>query len=305
MVKIQNLTIGYKNPLINNINTDLSVGDMVMVVGDNGVGKTTLFKNILNQIKPLSGNILLNKKSVTEMTSVEISKQISMVFSKANIPKQYTTLDLVSLGKLVHYPYYFRLNNIDKHEINTIISHLNLDNLADRKLIELSDGNLQKAFIGRALAQDSTVIILDEPTAHLDEANKIAILKILRSLAKENNKIILFSSHDWRLAKEFSDKIWYIKDHKLFSGITEDILLQHPELMKPSLFDITSGFVAPQIVAPEIQKELLFSFLQKNFEKDLSKFQFIFKESFWHVSINNFQSKLFSFEEILQFLSKN
>jgi iron complex transport system ATP-binding protein len=119
---------------------------------------------------------------------------------------------LISLGKYIHYSFYFKLNETDKLEITEIINKLNLSEYQNKKLTELSDGNLQKAFIGRALAQNSPFIILDEPTTHLDEENKLTILSLLRNLAKSENKLILFSSHDWRLAKEFSDKIWWIKD---------------------------------------------------------------------------------------------
>ena len=101
-----------------------------------------------------------------------------------------------------------------------IIDSLNLTSYKDFPLKKLSDGNLQKAFIGRALAQNTPMIILDEPTTYLDEENKMMILNLLKKLAKEKNKAILFSSHDWRLAKDFSDKIWWLKDHRLKIGRT-------------------------------------------------------------------------------------
>ena len=101
-----------------------------------------------------------------------------------------------------------------------IIDSLNLTSYKDFPLKKLSDGNLQKAFIGRALAQNTPMIILDEPTTYLDEENKMMILNLLKKLAKEKNKAILFSSHDWRLAKDFSDKIWWLKDHRLKIGET-------------------------------------------------------------------------------------
>ena len=128
------------------------------------------------------------------------------------------------------------------------------------------------------------------------------ILKVLRNLAEEHHKLILFSSHDWRLAKEFSDKIWYIKDQKLQSGISEDILISNPELSSPQLFNIHENFVAPQIFAPEFQKELLYSFLQKNIKKDLSGIIFTFNQSFWEISAPGIQRKAYSFAEILNLI---
>ncbi|MEG0762169.1 MAG: ABC transporter ATP-binding protein, partial [Chryseobacterium sp.] len=125
----------------------------------------------------------------------------------------------------------------------------------------------------------------------------------LRKLAKQQNKLILFSSHDWRLAKEFADKIWYVKDHHLYAGIVEDVLLQHDELTDASLFQVDQDFVAPSIVAPQIQKEMLYSFLQKNFRKNLSHLHFEFKDSFWEISDPLQKQKCESFEEMLNFVS--
>ncbi|STC98975.1 ATP-binding cassette domain-containing protein [Chryseobacterium carnipullorum] len=164
-------------------------------------------------------------------------------------------------------------------------------------LKNLSDGNLQKAFIGRAITQNSPVIILDEPTTHLDEKNKLIILKTLRRLAKEQHKIILFSSHDWRLAKEFADKIWYVKDNQLFSGLVEDLLLQHDELTNASLFQVNENFVPPSITAPQVHKEMLYSLLQKNSEKDLSSLHFEYKDGFWEILTNTSRQQYESFEK--------
>jgi iron complex transport system ATP-binding protein len=250
----------------------------------------------------LEGKVLLNGVKTNTLSSKEMAQQIAVVFSKSQIPSNYTLLDLISFGKYIHYPYYFELNNSDKDEVEAIIESLNLTKYSDFQLSQLSDGNLQKAFIGRALAQNSPMIILDEPTTHLDEDNKIIILKLLRNLAKTQNKLILFSSHDWRLAKEFAGKIWLINNEKLEAGITEEILLKHNELLNPHIFNVSCGFVAPQIFAPDLHKEMLYSFLQKNVQKNLSDFKFEFTSSFWFISNHHIQQKCSSFEEIATFI---
>ena len=301
-LELKNTTIGYKTPLINRVNTSLALGEVCLLIGNNGVGKTTLIKSILNQIKVLDGDVLLNGKGTKNFSSKEMAEQIAVVFSKSQIPANYTLRDLISFGKYIHYPYYFELNDTDKKEVEQIIESLNLTQYRDFPLSQLSDGNLQKAFIGRALAQNSPMIILDEPTTHLDEENKIIILKLLRNLAKKQNKLILFSSHDWRLAKEFADKIWLINTQKIDAGITEEILLLHDELLNPNIFAFTEGFVAPQIFAPNLHKEMLYSFLQKNFKTDLSFLKFEFKEQIWVVSNHHFQQNCHSFEEIALFV---
>ena len=235
-LEIKNTTIGYQKPLISEVNASLDFGDVCLLIGNNGVGKTTLIKSILHQISTLNGEILIHQKNIEKLTDKEIAEQIAVVFSKAQIPANYTTEDLISLGKFIHLPYYYQLEKEDLEDVNNIISQLKLEEYRNIQLQKLSDGNLQKAFIGRALAQNSPVIILDEPTTHLDEENKIIILKLLRDLAKNHDKIILFSSHDWRLAKEFVDKIWFINDEKLQEGLAEDILLQNDLLTNPHLF---------------------------------------------------------------------
>lgn len=297
-LELKNTTVGYKTPLIKAIETALALGEICLLIGNNGVGKTTLIKSILNQTSLLSGDILLEGKSVKTLSNNETAKKIAVVFSKSQIPANYTVADLVAFGKYIHYPFYFELNDADKHEVDYLIDSLNLTQYRNFPLQKLSDGNLQKAFIGRALAQNSPMIILDEPTTHLDEENKIVILKLLRKLAKTQNKLILFSSHDWRLSKEFADKIWLVNEGILDSGITEDILLKHDELLNPNIFHFNEGFVPPQIIAPILQKEMLYSFLQKNTSKNLSSLKFEFKDGIWLISGDNFQQKCISFNEV-------
>jgi len=301
-LEIQNTSIGYSEPLISDINTSLQLGEVCLLMGNNGIGKTTLIKSILGQNKLLKGEISINGKSNQKLNSNEIASQIAIVFSKAEIPDNYTVTDLISLGKYIHYPYYFKLNETDKQEISDIIAKLNLSEYQNKKLTELSDGNLQKVFIGRALAQNSPFIILDEPTTHLDEENKLMILSLLRNLAKSENKLILFSSHDWRLAKEFSDKIWWIKEKKLISGISEEVILNNPELITPKILNFNQTFHSPEIDAPKLEKEMMFSYLQKNFSQDLQKFKLTFKNDFWELNSDNFYDNCHSFQQIKQSL---
>lgn len=304
-LELKNTNIGYTAPLIKGVNASLKLGEVCLLIGNNGVGKTTLIKSILDQIPTLSGDIFIEGKNIKNFSTKEIAEKIAVVFSKAQIPANYTIEDLIALGKYIHYPYYFELEQPDKEEVKTIIESLNLSQYKNLTLNKLSDGNLQKAFIGRAFAQNSPMIILDEPTTHLDEENKITILKLLREFAQKHHKLILFSSHDWRLAKEFADKIWFVKDQQLFTGIAEDVLSSHSELSEPVLFDMGNHFVPPFISAPQFQKELLYSVLQKNFKKDLSNFNFTFSEGFWELDKGNFQQKFKNFEEIILFLQNS
>ena len=126
---------------------------------------------------------------------------------------------------------------------------------------------------------------------------------ILRNLAKKHQKLILFSSHDWRLAKEFADKIWLLHDGKLDTGIAEEILMKHHELLNPQLFNLEKGFVAPQIDAPALQKEMLYSLLQKNYAFDISATKFSYSRDIWTVKTENVVFECKSFEEIVKILN--
>lgn len=298
-LQIKQANIGYNKTLISNAESSLYLGEVCLLIGNNGVGKTTLIKSILNQIPLLSGEIFIHRKNIKELSAKEMAEQVAVVFSNSVIPQNYTVEDLISLGKYIYYPFYFELKKEDREEVSHIIEALDLAQYKDTPLKNLSDGNLQKAFIGRAITQNSPIIILDEPTTHLDEKNKIIILKTLRELAKEHHKLILFSSHDWRLAKEFADKIWYVKDTSLYTGMVEDILLQHDELTSATLFEINPDFVSPHIKAPYVYKEMLFSLLQKNFRKDLSALTFELNNELWTISDSEKVYQCESFEEII------
>lgn len=284
ILELKNTTIGHNTPLLESVNASLNLGEVCLIIGNNGVGKTTLIKSILNQIPLIYGAIKINGKDISNLNYKEIAKQIAVVFSNPQIPVNHTVEDLVSLGKYIHYPYYFELDKEDKEEVNAIIQDLNLGQYKNFPLPYLSDGNLQKTFIGRALAQNSPILILDEPTTHLDEENKIITLKLLRSIAKEQNKLILFSSHDWRLAKEFADKIWYIKNKTLYAGLTEDILLEHKNLIFSHLFHFNQNFIPPKISAPDFEKKMIHSALNKHSNKDLSNQNIHFENNYFIVN---------------------
>lgn len=303
-LEIKQAHIGYEKPLINTINATLKLGDVALLMGNNGVGKTTLIKTLLKQLPLLSGQILINGEDINTYNSKSIAELISIVFSKSEIPSNYTVFDLISFGKYIHYPYYFKLNKKDIQEIEDIISRLQLEQYRDTLLIHLSDGNLQKVFIGRALAQNSPVIILDEPTTHLDEDNKLMILKLLRDLAKNDQKLVLFSSHDWRLAKEFSDQLWWVKNNLMISGLTEEVLLNNQDLINNHILFSSSNFVAPEILATDPEKELMHSFLQKNFETDLSKYKIVLKNEKWDIIFNDFHDNCQDFSEVANSLKK-
>lgn len=304
-LELKNAGFGYQSLLVQGASAQLRLGELCLIVGSNGVGKTTILKTLLGQIPLMEGAIDLLGTPLHQYSVKELARHISVVFSSSPRESSLTVRDLIALGRFIHYPFYFSLTSKDQLYVQEIITQLQLEPYAHLTLEKLSDGNLQKAYIGRALAQNTQLILLDEPTTHLDEANKIMILNLLRKLSREENKLVLFSSHDWRLAKEFSDTMMLVDQGALLYGLTEDVLYARTQLLEPILFDVSSSFVAPRILAPAIFKELLYSTLQKHVEKDLSTFQFTWNEPFWEVEGESMHRKFTSFEEIVAFLNNS
>lgn len=296
-LEFRNASIGYRFPMVENIDASLKLGEVCLLMGRNGIGKTTLIRSIFGQVPLHFGDILIDGNSISNLSGREIAMRVAVVYSKSLVPEHYTVRELISLGKLMHYSYYFELTDEDKNEVDCLISILDLNRYEDTPLCRLSDGNLQKTFIGRALFQGSPMMVLDEPTTYLDEENKHEILKLLRDLAKKHHKLILFSCHDWRSAREISDKAWMIKDQKLYSGLTEDILYEQGcDLDFPIKKD---GFIAPKIEAPAREKEFLMILLQKSFAENLSSFSFEFTENQWLISFQQTVQRAGSFQEVL------
>ncbi|WP_317192058.1 ABC transporter ATP-binding protein [Snuella sedimenti] len=218
ILSTNNLDIGYttrksKNMVASNINIELHRGELVGLVGANGIGKSTLLRTLTTLQNPLGGTILLNNKKLANYTSLELAKSMSLVLTEQIISKNLSVFELIALGR---QPYTNWIGNMENEDVSMVNQALKLTNIYDikhKRCFELSDGQLQKVMIARALAQDTDLIILDEPTTHLDMYHKAYILKLLQKLAKETNKTILFSSHEIDLAIQLCDKmIVMVKD---------------------------------------------------------------------------------------------
>lgn len=212
ILKTENLSIGYKSKkntsvIANNINIDLKQGELIGLVGANGIGKSTLLRTLTSIQQPIDGTIYLNEKPLENHTSIELAKTMSLVLTEQLMSKNLTVFELIALGRQPYTNWVGNLSEADLSIINKSIEQTNLSELKHRKCFELSDGQFQKAMIARALSQDTNLIILDEPTTHLDMYHKAYILKLLQKLAKDTNKTILFSSHEIDLAIQLCDSI--------------------------------------------------------------------------------------------------
>lgn len=207
-----NLSIGYvskkhQNIIAENLNLSIENGQLIALVGANGIGKSTLLRTLTGIQKPLTGTVTLNEKNIFSYDSIELAQNLSLVLTEKLPPSNLTVYELIALGRQPYTNWLGKLSVDDLDKINQAIELTHIEHLVGKKIYEISDGQLQIVLIARALAQDTALIVLDEPTTHLDLHHKVSIFKLLKKLSKETNKCILFSTHDIDLAIQISDEM--------------------------------------------------------------------------------------------------
>lgn len=212
ILKTSNLNIGYKTKkatvtIAENLNLNLISGKLISLIGANGIGKSTLLRTITGIQQPLSGNVFLNEKNINTYNSLELARNLSVVLTEKLPPSDLSVFELVALGRQPYTNWIGTLTPTDIEKVEKAIQLTQIEHLVTKKHYEISDGQLQKVLIARALAQDTPLIILDEPTTHLDLLHKVALFKLLKKLTHETQKCILFSTHDIDLAIQLSDEM--------------------------------------------------------------------------------------------------
>lgn len=207
-IEIVDLAIGYKNKVLShNINVSIARGQVIGLVGQNGVGKSTLIRTICGLQPQLKGQVLIDGKEAFEQNARSIATKISVVLTGKPDSLNLSVIELITLGRHPYSGWLGSLSSEDKEHIEEAINMMEINYLAEKKLFELSDGQLQKVMIARALAQDTDIIILDEPTSHLDLKNKIEVLKLLKKIASVG-KGVLISTHEIQLSAKVCDLFW-------------------------------------------------------------------------------------------------
>lgn len=241
-----NLSIGYKNrAIVENITFSGKEKDLIGIIGINGVGKSTLLKTLAQMTPRLSGEIRVQEKELENYPSIELASVISVVLTEGLASKDLSVLELIALGRQPYTNWLGSLKQADKKIIQEAIHDLDLVEIQHKKCYELSDGQLQRALIARALAQDTKIILLDEPTSHLDLYHKVQILKLLKSIAKNRNKTIVYTTHEIEMAIQLCDKILLLNKNKNPFGEPCQLIEQGVfESLFPKdtvTFDATSG----------------------------------------------------------------
>ena len=230
ILSTQNLTIGYhkkgKTDIIQpDLQLKLQAGELVCLIGPNGSGKSTLLRTLAGLQKPLSGKTLIDGDDAAKLSQQKKALLIALVLTERVDIENSTVHNIVSLGRHPHTPWWGNKSENENAFIQEVIEMVHLGHKTNCFLNELSDGERQRAMIAKALAQDTPIILLDEPTAHLDLPNRVEIMLLLHRLAHKTQKAILLSTHELDLALQAADRIWLISpEHGVECGVPEDLV---------------------------------------------------------------------------------
>jgi len=227
LLSISNLSLGYSPAitLVESIQASVGAGEMIALVGRNGSGKSTLLRTLAGIQNIRKGEVRMNDKNIGSMHPAELSSLISFVGTGFREFADLTVFELVSLGRHPYTNWWGALREADKQRIMESLKFVGMDGFVRSRINNLSDGERQRVMIAMSLAQDTPLLILDEPTAYLDIPNRITIAEVLFKL-KDSGRSILFSTHDFDIAFAYADQIWIINDNKMLIGAPEDLGIQ-------------------------------------------------------------------------------
>lgn len=223
LLKIENMTIGYAQPVCESINAKVNKGELIALCGKNGSGKSTLIRSILGLQPILSGNVTINGENFQNLSLNERARKVAVVFSRLPQVPAIKVFDMVSLGRLPYSDGFSKLNRKEKQRIEDSIERVGITELRNKFATQLSDGQLQMAMVARALTQETELILMDEPSSHLDIENQFKIFELIHKLSKEINKTFIVATHQVELVLQNAKQLWWIGDGKFNSGYTEQI----------------------------------------------------------------------------------
>jgi iron complex transport system ATP-binding protein len=231
ILRAQNLSIGYKakgkvTPIGSALELTLQPGQFVCLLGPNGAGKSTLIRTLAGIQNPLQGKVYIGGVDVNIIQKTTLAQKLSLVLAENVQAGNLNVYTVLTLGRYPYADWFGTLRNHDKVIIKEAIRATGIEKYLDKQIHQLSDGERQKVMITRALVQDTPLIILDEPTAHLDLPNRVEIIRLLRRMARQTKKAILLSTHELDLALQTADKIWLMMPNQsLITGTPEDLIL--------------------------------------------------------------------------------
>jgi len=228
----ENLSIGYRGTrrgdvsVASAMNASLRAGELTCLLGPNGAGKSTLLRTLCGMQAPLAGNVQIAGQALSTLGAPELARLLSVVLTERVETEYLSVWELVALGRFPFTGWLGRLSDEDRAAVQRAIRQCELESFATRMLPELSDGERQRALIARALAQETPLVLLDEPTAFLDVPRRVEVLRLLWTLARETGKAFLVSTHDLDLALRCADRLWVLAPGTpLVTGLPEELAL--------------------------------------------------------------------------------
>ncbi len=223
ILQIKELSIGYSKPICTRINATVNKREFVGLAGKNGSGKSTLLKSLLGLESGLSGDVWMEEEYLKNWDVKKRSQKMAVVFSRLNQVPAIPVFDLIALGRLPYQAHFSKLDAKDKELIHTAISLVGIEHLQNRLAGQLSDGQLQMVMIARALVQDTELVLMDEPTSHLDIENQFKIFELIHKLSEETGKTFIVASHQIELLLQNATQLWWMDNGEFHAGFPEQI----------------------------------------------------------------------------------
>jgi len=255
ILKIEKISFSYKNlPVLKDISFEIKRGEFFGIVGPNGSGKTTLLKIMDGILKPEEGEVYYGKTTIHKLARKEIARRISYVPQEHELPFAFTVEETVLMGRYSHLGILGIEGKRDREIAKIAMEKCKVFHLRERIVTEISGGEKQRVVIARALAQEAEVMLLDEPTAHLDLSSAIEIMNLLKNLQEKEKKTVVIASHDLNLLSNFSNRIMLIAEGRIISIdvpsriLTEDVLKRVYGNMLTVVKVGNTSFVVPKIL---------------------------------------------------------
>ena len=228
MLDLRDLYIGYDEDISRHIvaealNASLAQGTMACLVGANGMGKSTLMRTLSGFQPALRGEVRIDGRPIGEYTPRELSEKVGVVLTERNATPDLTVEEVVAIGRMPYTNFWGRLTAADHRAVDEAIALVGIESLRHKKIGRVSDGERQKVMIAKALAQQTGIILLDEPTAFLDYGSKVSVMRLLRRLAHEQGKVVLLSTHDLEIAFQTTDEVWILQREGLQTGTLDEL----------------------------------------------------------------------------------
>lgn len=226
IVRTEKLSVGYdKKVVIDGVNITGDKGEIVCLLGPNGAGKTTILRTISGLLSPVNGHVYIKGKNILDINKKELSKDLAVVLTQRLSGGLMTAFEIAAMGRYPHTGFFGKLSESDISKTMEALKTVNAEYLAERYFDELSDGEKQKILVARALVQEPQVIVLDEPTSHLDIRHRLELIDILKKLSKEKGITVILSLHEIDMALKSCDKVILVKDKKVIAyGVPEEVV---------------------------------------------------------------------------------